>query len=229
MSFLSVHDSLPYVDREHGRDRCKSITCDGKPLQVTQTLFSAHLQLRRIIMSKNQAGEHGMTYLETLPVPRSKHIWIDQVCIDQQNLDERSAQIPLMNKIFASAQYVFAWIGDIDSLGLDGFNVAIARGRDQVFGIQQSAGNISYETIGKVRKDLYALTALLSRLWFRRAWVRRSKYDLHVGQTLTFYLHHVGDARSCLWTSNLPLVRPTLHGLVDPVLCAPDHRRGRCG
>jgi hypothetical protein len=171
MSFLSVHGSLPYMDQEHGRDRCKSIICDGKTMRITETLFSALLQLRWMVLSKNQMEEQGKTYVETLPTPRSKQIWIDQICIDQEHTAEKSAQIPLMNKIFASAQYVFAWIGDLDALGNAGLDVVLARGLTPLSGDQSIDTDISYESLGKARKDLYALAALLSRQWFRRAWV----------------------------------------------------------
>jgi hypothetical protein len=171
MSFLTVHQSLPYVDREDGRARCERITCAGQELQVTETLFTTLLQLQHLLTSKSLTEEVGMTYFESLPEPRSKYIWIDQICIDQQNLDERSAQVPLMNKIFAAAQYVFAWIGELDDLGYLGLTVALDRGRRQEPHSRPEHSDASYERLGKERKDLYALAALLSRQWFRRAWV----------------------------------------------------------
>jgi hypothetical protein len=171
LAFFSVHKALPYLDRDHGGDRCRSITCDGKVLKITETLFSALLQLHWIILSKKEAEEQGKTYVETLPSPRSRRIWIDQICINQENVDERSAQVPLMNKIFASAQYVFAWIGNLDSLGIAGLNTALARAHNPTRGDMPEPGDLTYESIGNMRRDLYALTALLSRQWFRRAWV----------------------------------------------------------
>jgi late competence protein required for DNA uptake (superfamily II DNA/RNA helicase) len=74
------------MDREHGRERCMKITCNEKALWITKTLHSALLQLRRIIMSKMAAEEQGLKYLETLPEPRSKYVWIDQLSINQQDL-----------------------------------------------------------------------------------------------------------------------------------------------
>lgn len=171
MSFLTVHQSLPYMDRERGGTRYESVTCDGKKLQVTETLFTTLMQLQHLLTSKTLTEEAGMTYFESLPTPRSKYVWIDQICIDQRNLDERSAQVPLMNKIFAAAQYVFAWIGDLDNLGFLGLTVALDRGRRRASEKLPDSADASYERLGKERKDLYALAALLSRQWFRRAWV----------------------------------------------------------
>ncbi|KAK1776760.1 heterokaryon incompatibility protein-domain-containing protein [Copromyces sp. CBS 386.78] len=38
-------------------------------------------------------------------------IWIDQICINQSNDQEKSAQVELMRKIYSSAQQVFIWLG----------------------------------------------------------------------------------------------------------------------
>ncbi|KAF2010619.1 hypothetical protein BU24DRAFT_61857 [Aaosphaeria arxii CBS 175.79] len=174
MFFLAVHSSLPYLDHEHGRDRCKKIMCDGQELNVTETLFSALLQLRRIVMSKLDAESKGLTYLETLPVSRSKYIWIDAICINQEDIDERNAQVPLMNRIFASAQYVFAWIGEMDSLGAAGISAIInlenSLAKKDDWERDPGSEDIPRKQ-GERKMDMYAMTALLLRLWFHRAWV----------------------------------------------------------
>jgi hypothetical protein len=175
MTFFKAHPYLPYMDREHGRTRSNMIVCDGKTISVTQSLFDALLQLRRLIMRKLDAESQGLRYYETLPVSRSKHLWIDAICINQDDVDEKSLQVPLMNKIYASAQYVFAWIGELDGLGASGLDAILNLGQRHRSGFQppQESGAWSkawMEDRSKLLKNLYALTALLSRLWFRRAW-----------------------------------------------------------
>ena len=46
----------------------------------------------------------------------SRFIWIDAICIDQGNLTEKSAQIPLMRHIFKEAKNVFVWLGEATDL-----------------------------------------------------------------------------------------------------------------
>ncbi|KAF2872859.1 heterokaryon incompatibility protein-domain-containing protein [Massariosphaeria phaeospora] len=173
LAFVLKHNALPYMDREHGRGRSRTIYCDGMTMPVTNTLLEALIQLRRIIMSKKDAEKSGMVYLETLPVPRSKYIWIDAVCINQDDIDERNAQVPLMNQIYASAQYVFAWIGEYDTLAEAGF-VAV---QEMARKYRDEAKTFTITEIWKSldavldRDEVYALVCLLSRLWFRRAWV----------------------------------------------------------
>jgi Heterokaryon incompatibility protein (HET) len=38
-------------------------------------------------------------------------IWVDSICINQDDKDEKSSQIPLMEEIYSSAESVFIWLG----------------------------------------------------------------------------------------------------------------------
>ncbi|KAK4163277.1 heterokaryon incompatibility protein-domain-containing protein [Cladorrhinum sp. PSN259] len=42
---------------------------------------------------------------------RSELLWIDSVCIDQTNTDERNHQVSMMKDIYSSAEKVYAWLG----------------------------------------------------------------------------------------------------------------------
>lgn len=44
---------------------------------------------------------------------RERVLWIDALCIDQDNLAERSSQVGLMGRIYKSAASVVAWIGEV--------------------------------------------------------------------------------------------------------------------
>lgn len=48
----------------------------------------------------------------TQKFPNKKPLWIDQICVDQQNIAERNHQVKLMAKIYSKAAVVLAWIGD---------------------------------------------------------------------------------------------------------------------
>ncbi|KAM0711899.1 hypothetical protein Q7P35_001269 [Cladosporium inversicolor] len=48
-----------------------------------------------------------------------RHLWIDAICIDQQNLAERSQQVAFMCEIYQRAHRVIIWLGDLpDDLSL---------------------------------------------------------------------------------------------------------------
>jgi hypothetical protein len=68
-----------------------SITCNGISLPVTRNLASALGALR-------------------LP-SNARVLWVDAVCINQGDQEEKSKQIPLMRQIYASAKAVLTWLG----------------------------------------------------------------------------------------------------------------------
>ncbi|CAG9942096.1 unnamed protein product [Clonostachys rosea f. rosea IK726] len=43
-----------------------------------------------------------------------RRVWIDGICIDQDNIDERSHQVTLMQAIFSGASSVLIWVGESD-------------------------------------------------------------------------------------------------------------------
>lgn len=43
--------------------------------------------------------------------PQEILFWIDQICIDQFSIAERSHQVPLMSRTYKDARHVIAWLG----------------------------------------------------------------------------------------------------------------------
>ena len=85
-------------------------------------------------------------------------MWIDAICIDQENEKEKEHQLPLMAEIYAKARSVVVWLGRdennsdqaLEAIRLAGQNPEISSDADLV---QE------------------ALMHLLHRPWFRRIWV----------------------------------------------------------
>ncbi|KAH8595398.1 heterokaryon incompatibility protein-domain-containing protein [Bisporella sp. PMI_857] len=44
----------------------------------------------------------------------SRVLWVDAICIDQNNPDEKSEQVPMMGEIYSRATKVHAWLGEPD-------------------------------------------------------------------------------------------------------------------
>ncbi|KAF2750086.1 HET-domain-containing protein, partial [Sporormia fimetaria CBS 119925] len=40
-----------------------------------------------------------------------KRIWVDAVCINQEDLEEKNHQLPLMETIYTKAKVVYCWLG----------------------------------------------------------------------------------------------------------------------
>lgn len=74
------------------RKRVQQLSCgDGRLLPVTQSIYDALQRLR-------------------LP-DRPRRLWADQVCINQDDVEERGQQVNLMNTVYRSARRVLVWLG----------------------------------------------------------------------------------------------------------------------
>ncbi|KAH8893611.1 HET-domain-containing protein [Thozetella sp. PMI_491] len=145
--------------------RDHSITCNGFELLITQNLAS-FLQ---------EACHNGKL--------ASKRFWIDAICVNQDDLEERSRQIKLMARIYSSAMEVISWLGDADDDTAVGFEAArvLASKSTGRWGIRK----INWDTEGGSRdgKDgasswagldtraQHAVHKLFQRNYFTRAWV----------------------------------------------------------
>jgi hypothetical protein len=78
---------------EDGNDsKCRTITMNGRPIEVTQNLFEGLRRLRHPSLARR--------------------MWVDAVCINQNDTAERSSQVSRMAEIFARASEVAVWLGE---------------------------------------------------------------------------------------------------------------------
>lgn len=68
------------------------ISCEGHSIPLTVNAHSALMHLRRKLGSFT--------------------IWIDAVCIDQENQQEKETQISLMGDVYTQADAVYVWLGE---------------------------------------------------------------------------------------------------------------------
>jgi hypothetical protein len=71
------------------------VDISGYDVEVTQRLYAAFQQLR---------------YAQT-----KRTLWVDQVCIDQEDSEEKGNQIGLMRTIYRRCSLCLIWLGDISS------------------------------------------------------------------------------------------------------------------
>lgn len=86
-------------------------------------------------------------------------LWVDALCIDQANQEEKGHQIQSMAKIYGQANRVVVWLGE----AADDSDLAFEYIR--VTGGKKSTNSLDSERIQQ------AVLALLQRPWFRRIWV----------------------------------------------------------
>jgi hypothetical protein len=92
-----VYNALSYTWGEQGN---RTIFCDDKRLEIGENLYQALWRLR-------QDG-------------RTELLWVDAVCINQEDDAEKTDQVKMMREIYEQAKLVIAWLGtegNTDDLG----------------------------------------------------------------------------------------------------------------
>ncbi|KAI3318082.1 heterokaryon incompatibility protein-domain-containing protein [Xylariaceae sp. AK1471] len=100
------YEAVSYVwgDTQKRRD----ITIDGVTLSITENLYGALTAFRHRRLSGSSDSLDPGTGLAQRQVRR---LWVDAVCINQEDVPERTSQVELMSRIFAGARRVLAWLG----------------------------------------------------------------------------------------------------------------------
>jgi hypothetical protein len=165
---LSYTWGAPYRE-VHGEDTdtpalfTNHITCNGKQLAITRNLFDALHNLREGKVSA--------------------WLWVDALCINQMDLDERASQLLLMGHIYSSAMEVIIWLGP-PRIGFDDmvwgameFLPALEasnRPREELYAPGNIADPAFFNSIGidDPRPRLIRIAQFYAACrWFTRAWV----------------------------------------------------------
>ena len=142
--------------------------------------FRLNNDLLRLLSRLASFGEQG----------KETWFWIDAICIDQSNIDERNHQVKLMRQIYASAKQVLVWLGeeenDSDS-ALDYLNWALDP-LNRTRGLWVFAAHLARESSRIRDRDNYsryarvfqqllthrvkqAIPCLLQREYWSRMWI----------------------------------------------------------
>ncbi|OTA87754.1 hypothetical protein M434DRAFT_23855 [Hypoxylon sp. CO27-5] len=148
-----IYNALSYVwgDPTSAGDPGNTIDINGCNFPVTANLHSALRHLR------SPAG-----------VADPITLWVDAVCINQIDLDERRQQVSMMRHIYTSAEKVIIWLGEADDesdLVFDTLPVIAARDHQQ--------GDLQDK---KLLHDTRLCNGFFSDLvdrrpWFSRVWI----------------------------------------------------------
>lgn len=82
----------------------------GRPMARTSAVIvdDAGVSIGRLPLNQNLMNAMNEIKISTI---RNKYFWIDQVCINQMDLEERGQQVGLMGEIYSHAQKVITYAG----------------------------------------------------------------------------------------------------------------------
>ncbi|KAF2029305.1 HET-domain-containing protein [Setomelanomma holmii] len=107
---------------------------------------------------------------------RSRHLWVDAICINQKDSRERSSQVRMMTRIFGQAARVVAHLGD-EKDGSEILPSVLQKIRDHdTYRQKQGRNGLDHfwDELEMPPKNLEVwqpIRSFLDRPWFRRSWI----------------------------------------------------------
>ncbi|PKK45416.1 hypothetical protein CI102_11945 [Trichoderma harzianum] len=149
---LPPYEAISYVWGTS--DRLFELLCDGAILPLTQSIRDALVRVR-------------------LP-NRPRRLWADQICINQDDIAERSQQVKLMNAVYKNASKVLVWLGrDVDGVAADA--VRMVHYLDGVFKDDKAHEKFKVdheENLVMQSPERWKPLSKLTKLpWFHRIWI----------------------------------------------------------
>lgn len=169
--YRSRHPYIPYEKLDWNAERCHSINCDDQKILVAKNLWDALNFFRRLVVGDVKCPPNFFESMCGNPV--AEHIWIDAICINQEDIQERNSQVAIMDRIFGSARTVICWLGPEETMSreaiynLSRMSVNIMDPTNKWYGDKGSLYLFEYVA----EKEWLAIFAFFQRLWFRRIWI----------------------------------------------------------
>lgn len=174
--FLSNWDQYTAVSYTWGDPtKTHKIRCNGKSLAVTETVYEALTNIRRLFEG---AG--------IVPM-----VWIDALCINQGHFREREQQVKMMRDIYKSSHNTFVWLPvgrgasekeleqidkAFESMVMLGEMYQVDQFKDMVV-----QGKVSFDTLDHMKygdkqlrvpwENRDGMRKLFTQSWFERIWV----------------------------------------------------------
>lgn len=138
--------ALSYCWGQKDSENPSHIELEGQPFEVTPNLYSALRRLRS----------------QTIKT----YVWVDALCINQANTEERNDQVSRMNTIYQNALFVFSFLGEEEKesdIAME-FLLNFEDEENQASWLQENWSENS-------KPQMYALHALLHREYWKRVWI----------------------------------------------------------
>jgi hypothetical protein len=144
---------------------CALSWCWGSPAPGSET---PNFKPIRIIHNNEPYRFEVSTNLESalrhLRQEKILRIWVDAVCINQKDNDEKNNQVPMMAKIYGDAKLVYVWLGGEEN-----------GSKEAIHFIKTRVLNLSgFDDLVKdpnTTAEWNSLLALMQRDWFSRRWI----------------------------------------------------------
>lgn len=178
----TVFRTIEEWDRDKGHRKAPPnnrarIFCDGKPLLVGRNLYDWLLVWQHMTEISRNRDDERVSRAQQGGMHVSETLWIDALCINQDDLREKSAQVAMMGKIYACTQRVIVWLGPEDSFVRPALHLLIPLTEIPLAKAPLMRNLLDGVTVQEFGMPLIysaawrPVFAFLNRAWFHRAWI----------------------------------------------------------
>lgn len=161
------------------------IYCNGQRIPVRSNLFRAldflseppMMILRQADRHLQKSDFHGLeTGLEPETSYRIRRLWVDALCIDQENQAEKTEQVQQMGRIYSKAERVISWVSPNVEFNMNGLEIFVW-GKHAFLGVFDESVHLEEEceTVHGVPSHDHPgwreVLALFRNEYFERSWV----------------------------------------------------------
>ncbi|KAH8749777.1 heterokaryon incompatibility protein-domain-containing protein, partial [Hyaloscypha sp. PMI_1271] len=139
----------------------------------TPTRYDILLNEKTFSLARNLS--RALPCLRSTTEPRT--IWIDAICIDQTNLEERGSQVMIMRNIFSRAHRVVVWLGgytEPDDFSPQGLLWDLMQRENPLESLARAGLVVRHfsELLDEIpSRERIAISRFLARPFFRRLWI----------------------------------------------------------
>lgn len=113
LSYYQRRPNIPFENVNWDTTKRKTIKCNDVDFPISENLFDALTELYRRVYRKD-GGRSEDSFQPLVGVGKAKYTWIDAICINQDDIEERNSQVGSMSRIYGQAQLVLGWLGQED-------------------------------------------------------------------------------------------------------------------
>ncbi|KAM0207941.1 hypothetical protein ACHAQD_011808 [Fusarium lateritium] len=145
-----------------------TVLINETPFRITRNLYNALDEYRR------QFSDDGNS---------ASFLWVDAICINQNDQQEKSVQVPRMSDIYGKCERVLAWLGPVEYEDNEDVDRLVKRLKefesttdqclsddDRINSFRLSAHSDEHAAV-EVESVRRALRSIGHRPWFRRIWI----------------------------------------------------------
>ncbi|RGP71236.1 hypothetical protein FLONG3_7186 [Fusarium longipes] len=153
------------------RENPATVLLNRQPFTITRNLYDALYEYRR----HTPLGKLGETARAWL--------WVDAICINQNDQVEKSIQVPRMSDIYGKCEHVLAWLGPVESKEADRTSKLAEKLKEFTSPIDKDLiednrikryielGQSDDNAAAEIEFVRQALRSIGRRPWFRRIWI----------------------------------------------------------